>query len=84
MPYFTYIALCADNTLYTGYTNDIQSREDTHNQGKGAKYTKARLPIKIVHVEEFQTRSQAMKREYVIKQLSKSQKQKLIKKLHNQ
>lgn len=80
MPYFTYIALCSDKTLYTGYTNDIQSREDTHNQGRGAKYTKARLPIEIVHVEEFQTRSQAMKREYAIKQLSKDQKLSLVNK----
>lgn len=78
MPYFTYIALCADNTLYTGYTNNIKDREQTHNEGKGAKYTKARLPIKIVHFEEFQTRSQAMKREYAIKQFPKAEKKKLI------
>lgn len=78
MPYFTYIALCADSTLYTGYTNDIQNREATHNKGKGAKYTKARLPIKIVHIEEFKTRSEAMKREYAIKQLNRAQKDKLI------
>lgn len=78
MPYFTYIARCSDQTFYTGYTNNIQDRELTHNQGKGAKYTKARLPIKIIHVEEFQTRSEAMKREYAIKQLSKQQKQALI------
>lgn len=80
MPYFTYIALCSDQTLYTGYTNNIQDRELTHNQGKGAKYTKARLPIKIVHIEEFKTRSEAMKREYAIKQLSKQQKLKMIQK----
>jgi putative endonuclease len=78
MSYFTYIAQCSDDTLYTGYTNNIKDREQTHNEGKGAKYTKARLPIKIVYSEEFQTRSQAMKREYQIKKISRQQKQNLI------
>jgi putative endonuclease len=80
MPYHVYIALCSDQTLYTGYTNHIENREKTHNEGRGAKYTRARLPIKIVYTESFQTRSQAMKREYAIKQLSKTNKLNLINK----
>ncbi len=77
--YFVYIAQCSDKTLYTGYTNNIQDREKTHNTGKGARYTRARLPIKIVYTESFQNRSQAMKREHQIKKLSRSQKESLIK-----
>lgn len=76
--YFVYIAQCSDNTFYTGYTNNIQDRETTHNQGKGARYTRARLPIKIVYQEKFKNRSEAMKREHQIKKLSRQQKEGLI------
>jgi putative endonuclease len=76
--FFTYIARCSDDTLYTGYCADMAEREKTHNERKGAKYTRARLPIKIIHSEEFQTKSDAMKREAEIKKLTKHQKEALI------
>ena len=76
--YFAYIIRCADGTLYTGYTDDIARREAVHNSGRGAKYTRSRLPVKMVYHESFATRSEAMKREYTIKRLSWEQKLKLI------
>ena len=79
--YFVYIALCSDDTLYTGYTDDIKSRENTHNglnKSQGAKYTRSRRPIKIVHTEKFDNKSDAMKREIEIKKLSRKQKLSLI------
>jgi len=76
--YYVYIAICNDNTLYTGYTNDLEHREFTHNEGKGARYTRMRRPVKIVYSEGFLNRSEAMKREYQIKQLSKIEKEELI------
>lgn len=78
MSFFVYLAQCADNTFYTGYTSNIEKREAVHNKGEGAKYTRARLPIKIIYSEEFSTKSEAMKREYEIKQLTREQKEKLI------
>ena len=69
---------CADGTLYTGYTDDIARREVVHNSGRGAKYTRSRLPVKMVYHESFATRSEAMKRECAIKRLSREQKLKLI------
>ena len=65
--------------LYTGWTNDLKKRITSHNAGKGAKYTKARRPVELVYYEEFQTREEAMKREYAIKQLSRKEKEALIK-----
>ena len=76
--YFAYIMRCADGTLYTGYTDDIARREAAHNSGRGAKYTRSRLPVKMVYHESFATRSAAMKRECAIKRLSREQKLKLI------
>ena len=58
--YFAYIMRCADGTLYTGYTDDIARREAVHNSGRGAKYTRSRLPVKMVYHESFATRSEAM------------------------
>ena len=78
--YYVYILKCRDNSLYTGYTNDLESRLKVHNDGKGAKYTKGRLPVQMVYSEALETKSDALKREYQIKQLSKTQKLKLIKK----
>lgn len=69
---------CSDGTLYTGWTNDLEKRVEAHNSGKGAKYTKARRPVELAYYEEFETKEQAMKREYVIKQLGRKEKQKLI------
>ena len=76
---YTYILKCKDDSLYTGWTNDLKKRISFHNAGKGAKYTKARRPVELVYYEEFQTREEAMKREYAIKQLSRKEKEALIK-----
>lgn len=76
--HYIYILECSDGTLYTGYTIDLEKRLHTHNEGKGAKYTRVRLPVKRVYEESFETKSAAMQREYAIKQLTRSQKIKLI------
>lgn len=76
---YTYILKCKDDSLYTGWTNDLKKRITSHNAGKGAKYTKARRLVELVYYEEFQTREEAMKREYAIKQLSRKEKEALIK-----
>ena len=78
--FYTYIARCADDTLYTGYTTDIENRERVHNSGMGAKYTRARLPVKIVYFEEFETKKEAQRREWHIKRLSRQEKINLINK----
>ena len=75
---YTYMLKCSDGTLYTGWTNDLEKRVEAHNSGKGAKYTKARRPVELASYEEFETKEQAMKREYAIKQLGRKEKQKLI------
>ena len=75
---YTYILKCSDGTYYTGWTNDLDKRVEAHNSGKGAKYTKARRPVELAYYEEFETKEQAMKREYAIKQLGRKEKQKLI------
>ena len=69
---------CSDGTLYTGWTNDLEKRVEAHNSGKGAKYTKARRPVELAYYEEFETKEQAIKREYAIKQLGRKEKQELI------
>ena len=76
----TYILKCSDNSLYTGWTNDIKHRLKMHNEGKGAKYTKARLPVELVYFEEYENKIEAMRREYAIKQLKRKEKLMLIKK----
>ena len=75
---YTYIVKCSDETFYTGWTNDLEKRIEMHNRGKGAKYTKARLPVELVYYEAFDTKEEAMSREWRIKRLSRSEKQKLI------
>ena len=75
---YTYILSCADGTLYTGWTNDLDRRIAAHNAGKGGKYTRARLPVTLVYHEKFETKEEAMSREYAIKQMTRSQKIKLI------
>lgn len=75
---YVYIVECRDGSLYTGWTNHLQERIQAHNQGKGAKYTKSRRPVKLVHVECFATKEEAMRREYAIKQLPRRKKQMLI------
>lgn len=73
--HYVYVARCSDNTLYTGYTNDLERRIQQHNDGNGAKYTRSRTPITLVHVEIFDDKSSAMSREYEFKQLSKNDKE---------
>ncbi len=75
---YAYIVKCSDKTFYTGWTNDLEKRIEMHNSGKGAKYTKARLPVELVYYEAFDTKEEAMSREWHIKRLSRSEKQKLI------
>ena len=74
----TYMLLCEDQTLYTGWTNDLEKRLKTHNSGQGAKYTRCRLPVKLVYSEFFDTKEEAMKREGAIKKLSRRKKVELI------
>lgn len=75
---YTYIVKCNDGTFYTGWTNDLTRRMEAHNQGRGAKYTKARRPVTLIYYETFETKEEAMKREYAIKQLSRKEKEELI------
>ena len=75
---YTYILSCADGTLYTGWTNDLDRRLAAHNAGRGGKYTRARLPVTLVYHEEFATKEEAMAREWAIKQLTRSEKLRLI------
>ena len=79
---YTYILKCSDETLYTGWTNDLEKRINAHNAGKGAKYTKNRRPLELAYYEEFATKEEAMSREYAIKQLTRRKKEELIKKGH--
>lgn len=75
-----YILECADGTLYTGWTNDIEKRVQAHQSGKGAKYTKVRLPVKLVYVEVCEDKSSGMKREYEIKKMKREAKLRLVEK----
>lgn len=77
---YTYILKCADGTLYCGWTNDLEKRLKSHNDGKGAKYTRSRLPVTLVYYEEFDSPVEAQKREYKIKKLTRQEKLKLIEK----
>lgn len=81
MSYFVYILECSDGSLYTGITTDVPKRLDEHNtSSKGAKYTKARRPVKLLFEEPSSDRSSASKREYEIKKLTRMQKLELINK----
>ena len=75
---YTYILSCADGSLYTGWTNDLSKRVKTHNAGRGARYTRSRLPVRLVYFETFATQHEAMSREAQIKQLTRAQKLALI------
>ncbi|MFZ7121875.1 MAG: GIY-YIG nuclease family protein [Eubacteriaceae bacterium] len=78
--FYVYMLRCNDNSLYTGWTTDLDRRLKEHNKGTGAKYTRAKLPVKLVYHEQLNSKSDAIKREYQIKQLKKIQKEKLVKK----
>ena len=73
-----YILRCGDGTLYTGITNDLDKRIESHSNGQGSKYTRSRLPIELIHCEQANNRSEATKRELEIKGLSQGDKMKMI------
>ena len=75
---YTYIVRCKDDTLYCGWTNNLEKRLASHNAGTGAKYTRSRHPVTLVYFETFDAKEAAMSREYAIKQLSRQEKLKLI------
>jgi len=75
---YTYMVRCNDGSLYTGWTTDLERRVKCHNEKKGAKYTKSRVPVKLVYYESFQTRQEALRREAEIKKLSKERKELLV------
>ena len=75
---YTYIVRCKDETLYCGWTNNLEKRLKDHNRGKGAKYTKPRLPVELVYYERFDTKEEAMSREYAIKNMSRQEKERVI------
>ena len=78
--FFVYILLCADDTLYTGYTTNLENRIKKHNLKLGAKYTRSRLPVKLVYFETFADKSMALKREIQIKKLTRIEKLALLQK----
>lgn len=80
----TYILECSDNTLYTGWTNNIEKRLEAHNCGQGAKYTRGRTPVKLVYLEVHETKREAMQREAGIKKLSRKEKEALIQQYQSQ
>lgn len=77
---YTYMVRCSDDSLYTGWTNNLEKRVQAHNSGKGAKYTATRCPVELVYYETFDTKQEAMQREYAIKHMTRKQKLELIKK----
>lgn len=77
---YTYILRCADGTLYTGWTNDIEKRLAAHNAGTASKYTRVRRPVELVYLEEHESKNEAMSREWHIKRLSRNEKMELINK----
>ncbi len=78
MPWYVYLARCADGTLYTGVTTDLETRERAHNRGRGAAYTRSRLPVSIVHAEAASDRGAALRRELAIKRLTRRDKEALV------
>ncbi|WP_366923034.1 GIY-YIG nuclease family protein [Metallumcola ferriviriculae] len=82
--YFVYILKCSDNTYYVGITNNLDGRIDAHNRGKGAKYTRGRVPVELYYFEECSDRSEASKREYQLKKLTRLQKESLVYKAKKQ
>ncbi len=78
MTAYAYILECADGTLYTGWTNDLEKRLAAHNAGQGAKYTRGRRPVRLIYRETFDSKEEAQAREWAIKHLSRSEKLALI------
>jgi putative endonuclease len=73
-----YVLECKDGTLYTGYSNNVEKRVETHNSGKGAKYTRSRIPVTLKYVERFETKEEAMSAEYRFKKLNRKKKLEII------
>ena len=73
--WFLYMVECADGTLYTGVTNDVARRLDAHNTGRGARYTRARRPVRLVYLDEQASRSEALRREHALKRLPRAEKE---------
>jgi putative endonuclease len=73
-----YLLRCSDDSIYSGYTTDVERRVREHNAGTGAKYTRGRTPVEVCHVETYASRSAALSREYAIKELTRTQKEALI------
>lgn len=78
MAHYVYVLECADGSLYTGYTTDVERRLREHRAGEAAKYTRGRTPIELVHVERYDARSTALAREHEIKQLERAEKELLV------
>ena len=78
-PWFLYILRCKDGSLYTGITNNIERRFKMHNDGKASRYTRTRLPVKLLYQETCQSRTQALVRECAVKEFSRKKKEELIK-----
>ena len=76
--HWVYVLRCADDTLYTGYTTDVERRVAEHDAGEGARYTRGRTPVDLVHAEPFESRSAAMSREHEVKALSRAEKERLV------
>ena len=76
-PSYTYLLKCHDGSFYCGWTNNIMRRLKNHNVGKGSKYTRTRLPVRLAYIEVFSTKEEAMSREWHIKQLTHAQKKEL-------
>ena len=75
---YAYLLQCVDGSYYAGWTNDLALRLKTHNAGKGGKYTRSRLPVKLAYYEAFPTKEEAMSREWHLKRLSRKEKERLI------
>ncbi|CAN2247279.1 GIY-YIG nuclease family protein [Bacillus vallismortis] len=81
--HFFYVVKCKDNSWYAGYTNDLQKRVKTHNDGKGAKYTKVRRPVELIFAEAFSTKREAMQAEYYFKKMTRKKKKLYIEEKRN-
>ena len=80
---YVYMLRCRDGSLYTGWTNDLDKRVKTHQSGQGGRYTRSRLPVKLVYFETYPTKQEAMRREWELKRLSKAEKEKLVRGDHS-
>lgn len=78
MAYFVYLLECSDGSYYCGYTDDLEKRVDQHNKGDGAKYTRSKMPVRLIYSEKCKDKSNALKREHEIKKMSRKKKESLV------